>query len=244
MTLTDDAPGSLYGYLRVLRNRLGISDPDALAAVERAAAFQRVLQLEQHPIAGDFDFAHLRAIHRHILQDLYVWVGELRTTDTGAFGIPHARPRFLRDQLDRVFRLIAEQPPSTTDRDAATDTIAAHWSELTLVHPFRDGNSRSQRVFFDQMFRHAGWAVDWAAVDAAAAHAARHMSVFGRSDYLAEQLRHAVHRSADVPVAGLSTNQGHRSRASAAEHFTAMKAHNATGDLHPYRGPDQTRPNS
>lgn len=66
MTLTDDAPGSLYGYLRVLRNRLGISDPDALAAVERAAAFQRVLQLEQHPIAGDFDFAHLRrhAVHR------------------------------------------------------------------------------------------------------------------------------------------------------------------------------------
>lgn len=36
----------------------------ALASAERAAAFQHVVQLEQHPIDGRFDFAHLQAIHR------------------------------------------------------------------------------------------------------------------------------------------------------------------------------------
>ena len=218
----------------VLRNRLGITDPDTLAVAERAAAFQRVVQLEQNPIPGRFDFAHLRGIHRHILQDVYDWAGELRTTDTGAFGIPHARPQFLRDELDRVFGQIATRPPSTTDPDAATDTIAAHWSELTLVHPFRDGNSRSQRVFFDQMFRHAGWAVDWADVDAAAAHAARHMSVYGRSDYLADQLRHAVHPAAELADGHLATAQGIRSARDAGEHFRAMGEHHAAGIVTPY----------
>lgn len=218
----------------VLRNRLGLTDPDALAQVERAAAFQRVVQLEQNPIEGDFDFAHLCQIHRHILQDVYDWAGELRTSDTGAFGIPHARPQFLDDELNRVFAQIAARPPSTTDRDAATDTIAAHWSELTLVHPFRDGNSRSQRVFFDQMFRHAGWALDWANVDAAAAHAAGHVSVYNRPDYLANQLLHAVHPAADLAGGNLAATQGNRSELSAAEYVRAMREHRASGNPAPY----------
>lgn len=221
----------------ILRNLLGIIEQAELQQVERVLAASRVLELERDPVEGDFDFTHLRAIHRYILQDVYDWAGELRTSDTGAFGIPHARPQFLTDELDRVFTQITDRPPSTTDRDAATDTIAAHWSELTLVHPFRDGNSRSQRVFFNQMFRHPGWAVDWADVDAAAAHAARHMSVYGRSDYLADQLRHAAHPAAELRDGHLSATQGVRSEFSAAEHFRAMREHRASGTTAPYRGP-------
>ena len=221
----------------VLRNRLGITDADKLTEYERDLAYFRVVELELDPIDGHFDFAHLQAIHQHILQDVYDWAGELRTTDTGAFGIPHARPQFLVDELDRVFGQIAAQPPSAASRDAATDTIATHWSELTLVHPFRDGNSRSQRVFFDQMFRHAGWAVDWADVDAAAAHAARHMSVYGRHDYLADQLRHAVYPVGDLPDGHLSATQGDRPALSAAEHFRAMREHRASGQTATYGRP-------
>lgn len=225
----------------VLRNRLGIRDPVTLAAAECAAAFQRVIQLELHPIEGQFDLAHLQAIHRHILQDVYTWAGELRTSDTAAFGIPHARPQFLADELDRVFGQIASRPPSTTDSDAATDTVAVHWSELTLVHPFRDGNSRSQRVFFDQMFRHAGWAVDWADVDAAAAHAARHMAWHNRPDYLADQLRDAVYPAAELADGHLSATQGRRSTLDATEHFRAMCEHHKASARTPYGRPAPTQ---
>lgn len=218
----------------VLRNRLGITNADELTEYERDLAYFRVVELEIDPIDGRFDFAHLQAIHHHILQDVYGWAGELRTSGTGAFGFPHARPQFLRDELDRVFAQIAAGPPSTTDRDAATDTIASHWSELTLVHPFRDGNSRSQRVFFDQMFRHSGWAVDWADVDAAAAHAARHMSLYNRPDYLADQLRHAVHPAAELAEGNLSTTQGARSSLEASEHFRGMREHRAARITTPY----------
>jgi len=30
---------------------------------------------------GDFDLAHLRAIHRHLFQDIYEWAGELRAVE-------------------------------------------------------------------------------------------------------------------------------------------------------------------
>lgn len=221
----------------VLRNRFGITDAAVLAEFERDLAFFRVVELELHPVEGRFDFDHLRAIHLYILQDVYAWAGELRTVDTRALGIPHARPLFLADELDRVFAQIATRPPSTTDPDAATDTAALHWSELTLVHPFRDGNSRTQRVFFDQMLRHAGWAVDWADVDADACHAARHMSVYNRPDYLADQLRHAIHPAAELPTDRLSASQGACSVDAAADHFRAMREHHLSGTTEPYRGP-------
>ena len=221
----------------VLRNRLGVTDPDLLAEYERDLAFFRVVELEFNPIEGSFDFEHLRAIHRYILQDIFDWAGELRTVDTHALGIPHARPVFLARELTRVFAQIAGRPPSTTDPDAAVDAVASHWSELTLVHPFRDGNSRTQRVFFDQMLRHAGWAVDWPEVDADACHAARHMSVYRRPDYLADQLRHAVHPAAELATDRLSASQGDCSVDAAADHFRAMREHHLSGTTEPYRGP-------
>src|SRR5699024_9796728 len=63
----------------VLRNRLGITDPDDLQHYERLLAASRVVELELNPIDGRFDFAHLQAIHHYILQDVYDWAGELRT---------------------------------------------------------------------------------------------------------------------------------------------------------------------
>src|SRR5699024_11953535 len=66
----------------MLRNRLGITDPDDLQHYERLLAASRVVELELNPIDGRFDFAHLQAIHHYILQDVYDWAGELRTSDT------------------------------------------------------------------------------------------------------------------------------------------------------------------
>ena len=220
----------------VLRNRLGITDPDRLAKAERALAYQRAAELEIHPIAGSFDFPHLQAIHHHLLQDVYDWAGQLRTSDTTALGIPHCRPAFLHQELDRVFAQIAAEPLSTTDRDAAVDTVARHWGELTLVHPFRDGNSRSQRVFFDQMLREAGWGIDWTAVDAAATHAARHMAFWRRYDYLADQLRPATGPLGYEPAGTLAAPQGNRDATSAATCYREMLDHHRRGDRTPFVG--------
>ena len=72
-----------YCYLpsfTVLRNRLDIRDTRTLDAAERQLVAQRLL--ESVP-SGDFDLAHLKAIHRHLFQDIYAWAGELRTVEKG-----------------------------------------------------------------------------------------------------------------------------------------------------------------
>ena len=60
------------------RNKLGITEPTALAsAVADFTAF-RLAELQTSPICGGFDSAHLQDIHRHLFQDIYEWAGELR----------------------------------------------------------------------------------------------------------------------------------------------------------------------
>ena len=60
----------------ILRNKLNIRDLPTLEAAERQFVTQRLLEVMPK---GDFDLEHLRAIHRHLFQDVYEWAGSVRT---------------------------------------------------------------------------------------------------------------------------------------------------------------------
>ncbi|MFD4366012.1 Fic/DOC family protein [Rhodococcus sp. NPDC058521] len=218
----------------VLRNKLGVTDPDKLAEAERYAAGQRVFELElgtaDVTLPAKFSFERLQATHRYILQDVYSWAGDMRTSETGAMGQTHCRPEFLPEQTRHTFRQIQRNLPSSTDRDAAVDQVAKHWGETTALHPFRDGNSRSQRSFFDQMLRESGWAVDWRRVDANAVHAARHVAMATvDSRYLADLLRPATMCSDELAPGAFSETTGSRDARSSQELFRSMMEHKSAG---------------
>lgn len=59
-------------------NKLGITDQAELQAAEAAICHVRMLELSISPVEGEFDFVHLREIHRRLLSDIYFFAGELR----------------------------------------------------------------------------------------------------------------------------------------------------------------------
>ena len=76
----------------VLRNKLGttpdsygISDKTTLELVETRFAGSRLIELQTTPpteiTSLPFGLERMRAIHRHIFQDVYDWAGEIRTVD-------------------------------------------------------------------------------------------------------------------------------------------------------------------
>lgn len=151
----------------VLINKLGITEYERWKAVETAAIHQRMVELTEHPIHGGFDLAHLQAIHRHLTQDLYVWGGVLRDTDTrpGGTGIAHCRPQFIVPEADRLFGILTERDHLRgLSADAFSDGLAWVWGETTAIHPFRDVNTRSQHIMFNQLARAAGWTIDWSQI--------------------------------------------------------------------------------
>lgn len=116
-----------YPDTTVLINKLGITDEGRWKAVEAAAIHQRMVELFLHPIDGDFDLTHLQAIHAYLTQDMYVWGGELRDTDTylGGTGLTHCRPPFILAEADRMFGALA-------DRDHLRDLDAGAFCDALL----------------------------------------------------------------------------------------------------------------
>lgn len=204
-------------------NFYGISEPGKLERVAGRSAAQRLYELESGDPLTSFTREDLARVHAHLMQDIYPWAGQIRTTEVGAMGMAMCRAQFVDNELDRVIRDIARQPPSTTDIDAAVNTVADHWSEMTMVHPFQDGNSRTQRFFFDQMLRNAGWAVDWTQVNAERAHAARYVGAATVDPwYLAQTLRPAVHPDDQIAAGTLTATANTRDNRASAEIFHDM----------------------
>jgi cell filamentation protein len=68
-----DDPGS------AVKNLLGARTHDELERLEGEHVALRCLELiEGCGPAGNFDAAHLKAIHRHLFQDVYEWAGHTR----------------------------------------------------------------------------------------------------------------------------------------------------------------------
>lgn len=123
-------------------------------------------------------------------------------------GMAMCRAQFVDRELDRVIRDIARRPPSVADIDAALATVADHWAELTMVHPFRDGNSRTQRYFFDQLLRNARWSLDWTRINAEQVHAARYVGAATvDASYLAQALHTWQASPTRITVRGSSGTQ-------------------------------------
>ena len=148
----------LYPGTRVLKNKLGIRDAVELDAVERMLVTQRML--EGAP-SGDFDLSHLRKIHRHLFQDVYSWAGKLRTLDI-AKGDSHFHPRrYIETGMADVHRrLISRDYLRRLTRLEFAVTAADIIGDVNLVHPFREGNGRSQVMYLVKLAEFAGHSLD------------------------------------------------------------------------------------
>lgn len=149
----------------VLRNRLKITDRDELARAEADYTAVRMAQLHRRALPGSFDLAHLQAYHRHIFGDVYDWAGELRTVAIGK-GAPFCLPQHLRSQGDLLFAQLARDGHLRgLDRDTFVEALAWLLAGINALHPFREGNGRTQRAFLGRLARAAGHPVRWVGMD-------------------------------------------------------------------------------
>lgn len=218
---------NFYPGTEVRRNKLGYTDAHALEQAEAIITAGRMAELAEQPIAGDFTFAHLQEIHRYLLGDLYEWAGELRTVRTfaGNTSIEHDPPESIEAGLVQSFaKLAAADYLRGRDHHDFATGLAEYWGDLTLMHPFVDGNSRTQKVFIDQLARDAGWAIDWREVNVGALQAARTFSFVDEGKILGDVLGPVIVEKDSIPetvvtAASRDTTTGFQ------EHWVAMIEH-------------------
>lgn len=147
----------------ILRNTFGLRDARELERRIASLSAMRVLELSRAPLKGKFDIQHLRRIHQYIFQDVFPWAGDFRevvTSRTNSFGFPP--PQFLIPSLESLFAaLAAEKRLAGLNADAFADRAGHYLGELNAIHPFREGNGRTQREFIRTLALDAGHRVSW-----------------------------------------------------------------------------------
>lgn len=150
----------LYKYpgSDVLRNKLNVRDAAALDKAERRLV---AIRIRQGAPAGDFDLAHLKAIHRHLFQDLYAWAGELRRVDI-AKGDHWFMPkdRLESGMADIHRRVLLKGKLSGLSGDEFATQAGVIIGDLNHLHPFREGNGRTQTQYLKQLAAQAGYLLD------------------------------------------------------------------------------------
>lgn len=181
----------------VLRNRLGITSPAELSRVEADISALRIAQLWREPLPGRYDLPHLQAFHRHIFGDLYDWAGQLRTVRIGKGGALFCLPEDLAATGTAIFARLAEADHLRgLDRAEFVDQLVVLLAEINQLHPFREGNGRTQRAFLAQLAREAGYRLDWTRMTDREAHIdAARAAQAGDLGPLRALLDHVVDRS-------------------------------------------------
>jgi cell filamentation protein len=162
-------PGDADPYIDpatgLLANLVGASTQGDLAVAEADLVTARWVTLADQRIKPTGDLVELRAIHRHLFQDVYAWAGQLRTVDIrknvegGEFFVPvsiiERAAGFVAGELaeDHYLRGMV--------RGQFIARLAHHYDQLNYIHPFREGNGRAQRAFWDRVARDAGWRLSW-----------------------------------------------------------------------------------
>ncbi|NUR90290.1 MAG: cell filamentation protein Fic [Nonomuraea sp.] len=150
----------------VLRNRLGLREQDELHSAEADIAMARLVPLRANDIPGDYDLKHLQAFHRFIFGPVYDWAGELRTVDISK-GEVFCRCLHLESFAAEIFgNLHRRDRLQGLDRSAFIQGLADFYADLNALHPFREGNGRTQRAFIQQLARSAGHSLSWSGLDA------------------------------------------------------------------------------
>ena len=147
----------------LLKNLPGLTDQKLLDDFERIQATKALVNLWSKPVLDNFDTAHLKAIHARIFQRIYPWAGEFRRVNLHRSGSYYfAVVQFMEENLKRTFeKLASENHLRGLDAVAFAHRAAFYLGEINAIHPFREGNGRTQREFIRELAAGAGLRLNW-----------------------------------------------------------------------------------
>ena len=131
----------------VLRNLAEITDPDVLLFVESGAVTKRLQQLYENPIKIK-GIKTLFDIHKHLFQDIYFWEGKKRIVEISKDGkqfFPTTRFENAYIFIDSLISDYKKTPKNNTSQ--LVYKLAEILDSINYLHPFREGNGRTQREF-------------------------------------------------------------------------------------------------
>ena len=142
-----------------LENKLGLTSSADLAREEERVSKKKALELFENGMLDKLEagkFSALKAIHKYLFDEIYDFAGEIRTVNISKGNFRFAPLMYLEAALENIDKM----PQSTFDE------IVEKYVEMNIAHPFREGNGRSTRIWFDLILKkELHKVIDWSRVD-------------------------------------------------------------------------------
>jgi cell filamentation protein len=131
----------------LLRNKQDITDPEVLLFVESGAVTKRLQELYENPIKIK-GIDSLFEIHKHLFQDIYTWAGKKRHVEISKDGKQFFPTTHFDNAYKYIDQLIAEFKKTPQGNiNNLVEKLAEILDNVNYLHPFREGNGRTQREF-------------------------------------------------------------------------------------------------
>lgn len=161
-----DAANDHYCYpnTNVLQNRLGIKDAHNFELAERDITNITINRVIYRP--PPYDLNNFKTIHRELFSDLYTWAGEIRDVNIAKGGTVFCIHNRIDIEIGKLFRQLAQENWLVNlKRNELCQKLAEYYCEFNMIHPFREGNGRVQRIFFEHLTLNAGYELDWSKIN-------------------------------------------------------------------------------
>lgn len=167
-----------YSGISVLKNSLDIREAHRLLQAELAFTALRAAAMPLGPAV--MGLPHLSAIHLSLFQDIYPWAGEFREIDIYKDDTQFCHFGYIENEGNALMQELEEEEFLVgLSLDKLAERLAHYYTGLNLLHPFREGNGRTLRIFVEQLVTHAGYDIDWGKTDRERWLAANKTAVFG-----------------------------------------------------------------
>ena len=131
----------------ILRNIAKIDDEKVLIAFESFKVSKRIEELSEKPIKIK-DSNSLLEIHHYLFQDVYEWAGKVRTVNISKNGKQFFDGERFNMGFQYIDTLITEYSVlNKKNRKEIASKLAEILDTVNYLHPFREGNGRTQREF-------------------------------------------------------------------------------------------------
>jgi len=203
-----------YPGTDVLINKLGITNNRELFDVERELVSYRLAELNENPIKGSFDLKHLQKIHYYLFQDIYAWAGKIRNYDISKNGTRFCHSDYIIPCANDIFNTLkSEQYFINYDYDTKLLKLVQLFADINLIHPFREGNGRTQRLYIESLAKIMGISLDLTYVARYEMTIASCEGIIGKYNHLLEIFNNHSHTiSKNVQLAHIQKLLGNKEK--------------------------------
>ena len=189
----DPISANCYPDTTVLINKFDIHDETKLNEIESVLTTVKYAEWLSDPKVETFDFDHYKAVHRYLFSDLYEWAGQVRTVDISKKGTRFTPAERIEEQAAQIFARLKERNFfKGLSHDVFVEEIVDFYCVTNALHPFREGNGRTQRAFLTQLIRNAGYDINFADMDTELLMIATIQSAQGVQDLLLQIFRDGI----------------------------------------------------